>query len=237
MLPGSRPPSFPLAPRLRLKSQAFDVVLAWTSNSGRLIDSQAAALGGGQRPAKMEPTPNLRVGLYSYGNNVRRKGCAAVELTTDLTRCTAAAWPRPAAMSSRASRASSRRMVEDKNARAYPVCGNEAADQDKVVSLGGCSLAKKGVVINTICGAANMLSRGRSAFATRCWQVREHRQDRARDRDQDSVRRRDRARVRSKFIAGTGPRAEARDDQLAARRQPSARPGVAADRAGKASRL
>ena len=63
--------------------------------------------------------------------------------------------------------------AEEKDAlRLIFVCGNEAVDQDKVVTLESVAVAakEKGVVINTIfCGAGNVLvATGWVAFATRC---------------------------------------------------------------------
>lgn len=170
------------------KAKPVDVVLCLdTSNSmDGLIDSAKLRLWAVVNDlAKMEPTPNLRVGLYSYGNNTYDAGKGwvrrEVELTTDLDavykrinvlRVAAAGSDEFVARVTRDALAELKWSDDMDALRLIFVCGNEAADQDKVVSLESVAvLAKeKGVVINTIyCGAANMPeAAGWSAFATRC---------------------------------------------------------------------
>ena len=135
--------------------------------------------------AKMEPTPALRVGLYSYGNNTydARRGWVRQEvaLTTDLDEV----YKRIAALrcagpgsEEYATRAARDALAELKWADARDalklvfVCGNEPVDQDKEVTPEAVAAAAKakGVVVNAIyCGAANHAdAAGWTAFAARC---------------------------------------------------------------------
>ena len=135
--------------------------------------------------AKMEPTPALRVGLYSYGNNTydARRGWVRPEvpLTTDLDevykRITAlrCAGPGSEEYATRAARdaLAELKWADDKDAlKLVFVCGNEPVDQDKEVSPESVAAAAraKGVVVNAIyCGATNHVdAAGWTAFATRC---------------------------------------------------------------------
>jgi hypothetical protein len=181
------PPSLFAAPSAE-QAKPVDVVLCLdTSNSmDGLIDSAKRRLWAVVNDlAKMEPTPNLRVALYSYGNNtydaskgwVRRE----VELTTDLDevykrinalRVAAAGSEELVARVTRDALAELKWAEEKDALRLIFVCGNEAVDQDKVVTLESVAVAakEKGVVINTIfCGAGNVpVAVGWGAFATRC---------------------------------------------------------------------
>jgi hypothetical protein len=169
-------------------SKPVDVVLCFdTSNSmDGLIDSAKRKLWAVvNNLAKMQPTPDLRVGLYSYGNNgydakkgwVRRE----VELTTDLDeiykrvstlRCAPPGSDEYVARVTRDALGEMKWSSEKDALRLIFVCGNEPVDQDKEVSLD--SVAKtakeKGVLINTIyCGPGNHPeTAGWSAFATQC---------------------------------------------------------------------
>ena len=135
--------------------------------------------------ARMEPTPALRIGLYSYGNNTydARRGWVRQEvpLTTDLDevyrRITAlrCAGPNSEEYATRAARdaLADLKWADDRDAlKLVFVCGNEPVDQDKEVTPDSVAVAAKGrgVVVNTIyCGAANHVdAAGWSAFATRC---------------------------------------------------------------------
>src|SRR3954466_4612149 len=141
-----------------------DVVLCIdTSNSmDGLIDSAKRKLWAVVNDlAKVEPTPTLRVALYSYGNNtydaskgwVRRE----VELTTDLDEvykrinALRTAAPGSEEYPARVSRYALNELKwsEEKDAlRILFVCGNEPVGQDKEVSLDSVAeLAKsKGVI-------------------------------------------------------------------------------------------
>lgn len=170
------------------KSQSVDVVLCLDTSGSMdgLIDSAKRRLWTVVNDlAKVEPTPSLRVALYSYGNNtydaargwVRRE----VELTTDLDEvykrinALRTAAPGSEEYPARVSRYALNELKwsEEKDAlRILFVCGNEPVGQDKEVSLDSIAeLAKsKGVIVNTIyCGASSHVdAAGWSAFATSC---------------------------------------------------------------------
>jgi hypothetical protein len=151
-----------------------DVVLCLDTSSSMdgLIDSAKRKLWAVVNDmAKMEPTPSLRVGLYSYGNNTydARRGWVRLEvpLTTDLDevykhiaalRC---APPNSDEFVARVTRdaLAELKWADEKDAlRLIFVCGNEPVDQDKEVTLESVAQTakSKGVVINTIyCGPAN----------------------------------------------------------------------------------
>jgi von Willebrand factor type A domain len=135
--------------------------------------------------AKVEPTPALRVALYSYGNNTydRTRGWVRreVELTTDLDEvykrihALRTAAPGSEEYPARVSREAlaDLKWSDDKDAlRLLFVCGNEPIDQDSEVTLDSVAAAAKtkGVVINTIyCGSVSHAhAAGWQAFATRC---------------------------------------------------------------------
>jgi hypothetical protein len=155
-------------------SKPVDVVLCLdTSNSmDGLLDSAKRKLWAVVNElAKMEPTPNLRVALYSYGNNTydAKKGWVRreVELTTDLDevykritslRCAAPGSDEYVARVCRDALAELKWTDDKDGLRLLFVCGNEPVDQDKEVSLDSVAATakEKGVLINTIyCGAAN----------------------------------------------------------------------------------
>lgn len=135
--------------------------------------------------AKVEPTPALRVALYSYGNNTydARKGWVRKEtnLTTDLDsvykqlNALRTAAPGSDEFVARVTRdaLTDMRWTDDQAAlRLIFVCGNEPVDQDKEVTLElVAALAKKrGVLINTIyCGPQNHAEyEGWRKFAVSC---------------------------------------------------------------------
>src|SRR4051812_47352079 len=156
------------------KTKPVDVVLCLdTSNSmDGLIDSAKRKLWAVVNDlAKMEPTPSLRVGFYSYGNNTydAKRGWTRQEtaLTTDLDevckriaalRCAAPGSDEFVARVTRDALAELK-WSDDKDAlRLIFVCGNEPVDQDRKVSLESVADAAKakGVVVNTVyCGPAN----------------------------------------------------------------------------------
>lgn len=118
--------------------------------------------------AKIKPAPNLRVGLYSYGNDnydakigwIRKE----VDLTTDLDQISqklfALTTQGGTEYVTRVCRDALQQQAWADDADALKlifVCGNEPASQDKVVKLkDAADLAKnKGVIINPIfCGNA-----------------------------------------------------------------------------------
>src|SRR3954462_12685279 len=182
------PPLLSVAAPPAEKAKPADVVLCLdTSNSmDGLIDSARRKLWAVVNDlAKMEPTPSLRVGLYSYGNNTydARRGWVRreVELTTDLDevykrinvlRCAAPGSDEFVARVTRDALAELK-WADEKDALCLIfVCGNEPVDQDKEVTLESVADTAKarGVVINTIyCGPGNNPeAAGWAAFATRC---------------------------------------------------------------------
>jgi hypothetical protein len=113
--------------------------------------------------AKVKPTPNLRVGLYSYGNPRYPKETGWVRKEIDLTTDLDEVYKKLNALTiyggdefvARVCKIAltEQKWSDQKNAlRLIFVCGNEPVDQDKEVNLSDVArLAKeKGVVINTI---------------------------------------------------------------------------------------
>jgi len=133
--------------------------------------------------AKMKPTPNLRVALYSYGHDTYPAANGWVRKETDLTTdlddvykalnaLTINGGTELVARVSKAALTDQKWSTDPGALKLIFVCGNEPVDQDKVITLDSVSdLAKKqGVIINTIyCGpATNPESRGWNAFAEKC---------------------------------------------------------------------
>ncbi|MBX9626575.1 MAG: VWA domain-containing protein [Gemmataceae bacterium] len=133
--------------------------------------------------ARLKPTPDLRVALYSYGHDtytpqsgwVRKE----VDLTADLDEVYKAlnglrtnGGTELVARVTAAALAEQKWSAADGALKVIFVCGNEAADQDKEVSLADAAArAKKaGVVVNTIyCGsAADGIAPGWMGFAAQC---------------------------------------------------------------------
>lgn len=113
--------------------------------------------------AKVEPTPTLRVALFSYGHDTLDPKTGWVKKESDLTGDLDELYKQinklrtngGTELVARVSRdaLTDLKWSEDKNAlRIIFVCGNEAVDQDKEVSLSSvANLAKKkDVIINTI---------------------------------------------------------------------------------------
>jgi hypothetical protein len=170
------------------KAKPVDVVLCLDTSGSMdgLIDSAKRKVWAIVNDlAKVEPTPTLRVALYSYGNNtydasrgwVRRE----VELTSDLDEvykrinalktASAGSEEYPARVSRAA--LAELKWADDKGAlRLLFVCGNEPVDQDKEVTLESVATEAKakGVIVNTIyCGSGNHVdAAGWAAFATQC---------------------------------------------------------------------
>lgn len=133
--------------------------------------------------ARVKPTPNLRVGLYSYGNPAypREAGWVRKELdlTTDLDEVYAklnalrtSGGDEYVARVSRAALTEQKWSAAPTALRLVFVCGNEPADQDKEVTLAAAAkLAREaGVVVNTIyCGpAGDRIAGGWAEFAAAC---------------------------------------------------------------------
>ena len=178
-----------LAPALPAAApKPVDVVLCLDTSGSMdgLIDSAKRKLWAVVNDlARMEPTPSVRVGLYSYGNNaydakrgwVRRE----IELTTDLDevymrindlRCAAPGSSEYVARVTRDALAELKWAADKDALRLIFVCGNEPVDQDREVTLESVAATAKAkdVVVNTIyCGPANHPeAAGWAAFATRC---------------------------------------------------------------------
>jgi hypothetical protein len=119
--------------------------------------------------AKAKPTPNLRVGLYSYGNDRYDPKIGWIRKELDLSTDLDALYQKLTALTTlggteyvtRVCRDAlvQQKWSEDKDAlKIIFVCGNEPASQDPLVKLKeAADLAKeKGVIVNPIfCGNAN----------------------------------------------------------------------------------
>ena len=117
---------------------------------------------------KVKPSPNLRVGLYSYGHNnyPREKGWVRkdLDLTTDLdsvyqklNALTTFGGEEYVARVCRDAIAEQKWSEDKKSLKMIFVCGNEPANQDREVHLKNVAqmALKKDIVINTIyCGPA-----------------------------------------------------------------------------------
>jgi len=118
--------------------------------------------------AKIKPAPNLRVGLYSYGNDTYDPKVGWVRKDLDLTTDLDALYQKLFALSTRGGTEYVTRVCRDaidqqkwsddpKALKIIFVCGNEPASQDPVVKLkDAAEKAKaKGIIINPIfCGNA-----------------------------------------------------------------------------------
>ena len=172
------------APAPAEKPKDVDLVLCLdTSNSmDGLIDSAKLKLWDVVNElARVKPTPNLRVGLYSYGNNGHDKGAGWVkkelDLSTDLDEVYATLNGLKTnggnELVARVSRDALRDQPWSKRTSALKivfVCGNEAADQDKDVTLTDVAKSARdaGVIVNAIyCGPAeDGIAPGWRSFAT-----------------------------------------------------------------------
>jgi hypothetical protein len=154
------------------KSRPVDLVICLdTSNSmDGLIDSAKRKLWAIVNDlAKLEPSPVLRVALYSYGNNDYDPKIGWVRKDLDLTTDLDEVYKKLNGLRTNGGEEYVARVTRDALAdlkwsegkevlRIIFVCGNEPVDQDSQVTL--ASVAKtareKDVVINTIyCGPAN----------------------------------------------------------------------------------
>lgn len=122
--------------------------------------------------ARVKPTPDLRVALYSYGNNAYDKKTGwvrkEIDLTTDLDRVSekllalkATKIPNSDEYVGRVCRDAMRDLKwsdDPKALRVIFVCGNESAEQDPEVKLKPLAetAVRQGIIINTIyCGNPN----------------------------------------------------------------------------------
>src|SRR5260370_22264376 len=148
------------------QGQSVDVVLCLDVSGSMEALTQAARIKLWDlvnELAKVKPTPNLRVGLYSYGHNNYDPKAGWVRKDADLTTDLDEVYKKLNALTinggeeyvARVCRDAllEQKWAEGKNAlRLIFVCGNEPVDQDKQVHLKDvAALAKeKGVLINTI---------------------------------------------------------------------------------------
>lgn len=167
-------------------AKPIDLVLCLdTSNSmDGLIDSAKVKLWDiVNELARLKPTPDLRVALYSYGNDNYNPADGWVRKELDLTADLDDVYKALNALRTRGgtelvARVSKAALAEQKwstNPGALKmifVCGNEPVDQDRQHSLDSIAdLARKdGVIINTIyCGPANHTeAKGWANFAEKC---------------------------------------------------------------------
>jgi von Willebrand factor type A domain len=181
-------PAYLFAAPTTEKAKSVDVVVCLdvSSSMDGLLDSARRKLWAVVNDlAKVEPTPNLRVALYSYGNNAYSAARGWVRKETDLTtdldevykqlNALRIASPNSDEFVARVTRdaLAELKWTEEKDAlRLIFVCGNEPVDQDKEVTLESVAKTakKKGVLINTIyCGPANHAETiGWCNFATDC---------------------------------------------------------------------
>ncbi len=133
--------------------------------------------------AKVKPTPELRVALYSYGHNSYPADKGWVRKDLDLTNDLDEVYAKLNGLKTGGGTEYVARVTQTainelkwadhaKGLKVIFVCGNEPADQDKEVNLADvAALArKKGVVVNTIyCGPASSTETpGWRDFATGC---------------------------------------------------------------------
>jgi len=146
------------------------ICLDTSSSMDGLIDSAKRKLWDVVNDlARAKPTPDLRVALYSYGNNAydRTAGWVRqeIDLTADLDRVSeklsalkATKVPNSDEYVARVCRDAVERLKwsdDPKALKAIFVCGNESAEQDPEVKLKAVAEAavRKGIIINTIyCG-------------------------------------------------------------------------------------
>jgi hypothetical protein len=177
------PAAKPVAAEKPADGKAIDLVLCLdvSGSMNGLIDSAKLRLWDiVNELARLKPTPNLRVALYSYGHDTYPADKGWVRKDMDLTADLDDVYKALNALTIRGgtelvARVTKTALTEQKwstEAGALKlvfVCGNEPADQDKQVTLAEVSAhAKKdGVIVNTIyCGSAtNPESRGWAAFA------------------------------------------------------------------------
>lgn len=166
--------------------KAIDLVICLdvSGSMNGLIDSAKLRLWDiVNEMARLKPTPNLRVALYSYGHTTypADKGWVRkdVDLTADLddvykalNALTIAGGTELVARVTQAALSEQKWSADPAALKLVFVCGNEPANQDKSVSLDSVAAqAKKaGVVVNTIyCGSGGSAeAKGWSDFATMC---------------------------------------------------------------------
>ncbi|MBX3400055.1 MAG: VWA domain-containing protein [Gemmataceae bacterium] len=174
------------AEKVIAKPKPIDVVVCLdvSGSMNGLIDSAKIRLWDiVNELTRLKPTPNLRVGLYSYGHSTYSSESGWVRKEVDLTTDLDTVYAKLNALTinggeeyvARVTKAAltEQKWCEDKGAlKLIFVCGNEPANQDRAVHLPDvANLAKElGVIVNTIyCGAGrNAESDGWAAFAAKC---------------------------------------------------------------------
>ncbi|MFO0803715.1 MAG: VWA domain-containing protein [Gemmataceae bacterium] len=174
------------APAKAGSEKDIDLVLCLdvSSSMNGLIDSAKIKLWDiVNEMARLKPTPNLRVALYSYGHSNYDAAKGWVKKDLDLTTDLDDVYKALNALTINGGEEYVGRVTHDalveqkwsKEAGALKlifVCGNEPANQDKVVTLESVATkAKKdGVIVNAIyCGpATNPEARGWADFADKC---------------------------------------------------------------------
>lgn len=168
------------------EGKAIDLVLCLdvSGSMNGLIDSAKIRLWDiVNEMARLKPTPNLRVALYSYGHSSYDSAKGWVKKDLDLTADLDDVYKALNALTINGGEEYVARVTHDALAeqkwsteagalKLIFVCGNEPANQDKQVSLDDVSTSAKkaGVIVNTIyCGP---LSNGESKlwaeFAEKC---------------------------------------------------------------------
>ncbi len=181
MLANALPAAAPLP-----KPKDIDLVLCLdVSNSmDGLIDSAKIKLWDiVNELAKVKPVPNLRVGLYSYGNTGYSQDKGWVRKDLDLTTDLDEVYNKLNALKTHGgdeyvARVTQTAILDQKWSeeagalKVVFVCGNEPASQDPEIKLerAAATANKHGVIVNTIyCGNAdNAESQGWSRFASLC---------------------------------------------------------------------
>lgn len=133
--------------------------------------------------ARLKPTPDLRVALYSYGHDTYTPASGWVRKEVDLTADLDEVYKVLNGLSTNGgtelvARVTQTALTDQKWSKADGalklifVCGNEESNQDKQVSLEAVAgqATKAGVVVNTIyCGpAGDRIAPGWAAFAVAC---------------------------------------------------------------------
>jgi hypothetical protein len=179
-------PAKPAAPAAAAEGKAIDLVLCLdvSGSMNGLIDSAKLRLWDiVNELARLKPTPNLRVALYSYGSPAygAEKGFVRKEmdLTEDLDdvykALNALRISGGTELVARVSKAAldEQKWTTEKGAlKLIFVAGNEPVDQDKQVTLDdvAANAKKAGVIVNTIyCGpGGNAEAQGWAKFAAQC---------------------------------------------------------------------
>jgi hypothetical protein len=157
------------AEQAKTKTQDIDLVVCLdvSGSMNGLIDSAKARLWDiVNEMAKLKPTPNLRVALYSYGHSSYTKESGYVRKETDLTVDLDEVYAKLNALKisggtelvarvTKASLLEQKWSTEKNSLKLIFVCGNEPANQDTENTLDTVATLSKelGVIVNTIyCG-------------------------------------------------------------------------------------